>query len=407
MTPHFSNDECQRFFDELWSHWHRDVHLFRQPFSSPLMTVEDYWEVVRNWSREVRAGKRSVHPRWVDQDLLPSDSDDGLVSFCRRLEGRNEHEWYLYEPDGVQRWNPVLWHRAVELVRPILQHVGGLPPGGIRFELFLGRYSRTVTGVHRDEADGLAFVALGPKRLYFWPPETFEDRWASPDRTHFQTGVWSFEKHLDAAIVVDAEAGDIIYWPRDYYHVGASPDHWSGMATLSIWWQASPERAVQVIVDSLLSDDGVPATYPLAVDDMAAGAQSVPGALLRASKAARSALDAHWDEALAEAWARVVTGYGFLTTPAPQRVSAIRAERYVVRHPIAVVEIDGRHVVFACGQRLEASPRPASALAERLRGLTVGHTLEVRAELPTGASGTAERSQLLAALEAVGAIVPA
>jgi hypothetical protein len=103
----------------------------------------------------------------------------------------------------------------------------------------------------------------------------------------------------------------------------------------------------------------------------------------------------------------VVTGYGFLTTPAPLRVGASRSPRYFVRHPIAVVEIDGRPVVFACGHRLKASPAGDPKLAERLRGLAVGQTLDVRAELPTGAATTAERDQLLASLEAVGAIVPA
>ncbi|HET7293933.1 MAG TPA: cupin-like domain-containing protein [Vicinamibacteria bacterium] len=407
MPPHFSEAERGRFLGELWPKWHRGVHHFRRPFSRPMATEADYWEVVRNWSREVRTGLRAVHPRWVDEDLLPSDADGGLRSFCRRLDDRNERDWYLYQPDGVQQWNPALWHRAVELLRPILEHVGGLPPGGIRFELFLGRYSRTVTGVHRDEADGLAFVALGPKRLYFWPRETFEDRWASPDRTHFQTGVWGFERYLDSAIVVEADAGDIIYWPRGYYHVGASPDHWSGMVTLSLWWQASAQRAVQAVVDTLLSRDGVPAAYPLDFGDLASAAASLPTALRDASGAARRALEAHWDDALSDAWARVVTGYGFLTTPAPQLVAGSRAARYFVRHPIAVVEVAGRPVVFACGHRLRALPGGDPALAGRLRGLPLGGTLDVRAALASDALPSAERDQLLAGLEAVGALVPA
>ncbi len=406
MTPYFAESERQRFFDELWTKWHREVHLFRRPFSSPLATEQDYWEVLKSWSREVRAGKRSVHPRWVDEDLLPSGADQGLASFCRRVEGKDPQDWYLYQPDGVQQWNPALWHRAVELLRPILEHVGGLPPGGVRFELFHGKYSRTVTGIHRDEADGLAFVTLGPKRMYFWPRETFEDRWASPDRTHFQTGIWSYEKHLNSAIVVEADAGDIIYWPRSYYHIGASPDHWSGMLTLSVWWQASAQRAIQFVVDSLLNGDGTPVTYPLKLDDIAAGAQALPAALLRASEAARAALYSHWNDTLAEAWARVVTAYGFLTTPAPQMITGSRAARYFVRHPIVAVEIDGRSQVFACGHKLPTPSRAASALVDGLQRLSVGHTIEVNAELEVAASALAERDRMLAALQAVGAIVP-
>lgn len=400
MTPHFADGERDRFFDQLWPRWDREVHLFRRPFSSPLATEQDYWEVLRNWSQEVRSGQRFVHPRWIDEDLLPSAADDSLSAFCRRVESRNPQDWYLYEPDGVQQWNPALWHRAVELLRPILRRLGGLPPGGIRFELFHGRYSRTVTGIHRDEADGLAFVTQGPKRMFFWPRGTFEDQWANADRTHFQAGIWSYEKHLDSAIVVEAEAGDIIYWPRSYYHIGASPDHWSGMVTLSIWWQASAQRAIRAVVNALLDGGGAPVTYPLELDDMAAGARSVPTALVDASEAALSALSARGNDALAEAWARVVTAYGFLTTPAPRKVSGRRAARYFLRHPIAVVELGGRLEIFACGHKL---PAVSNGLSDRLRGLSVGQTIEVQ----TIESAPAERDRLLAALEAVGAIVPA
>jgi 50S ribosomal protein L16 3-hydroxylase len=406
MTPHFDETERRRFVERLWTKWGREVHLFRRPFSSLLATREDFWVVLKNWSQEVRSGKRFVHPRWIDQDLLPSDADDGLDAFFRRVEIRNDQDWYLYEPDGVQQWNPLLWHRAVELLRPILERVGGLPPGGVRFELFLGRYSRTVTGIHRDEAEGLAFVTQGPKRLYFWPRETFQDRWATADRTHFQTGIWSFEKHLDSAIVVEAEVGDVIYWPHSYYHIGASPEKWSGMVTMSIWWQASAERAIQALVDSLLSGRGSPVTYPLAFDDMAAAARTVPAALQSASEAARAALGAHWNAALAQAWARVVTAYGFLTTPAPQEVVSNGATRYFVRHPIVALEIEGRCLVFACGHRLAGLTGEARALAGRLQALPIGQTFDVQA-LDVAPSAASARDRLLNSLQSVGAIVPA
>jgi len=406
MTPYFAEGERQRFFDQLWAKWDREVHLFRQPFSSPLATEHEYWEVLKSWSREVRAGKCFVHSRWVDHDLLPSDADQGLASFCRRVESKDPQDWCLYQADGVQQWNPAFWHRLAELVRPIIERVGGLPPGGMMLDLFLGRYDRTPTGIHRDEADVLAFVTLGPKRLYFWPRETFEGPWATPDGSHFQTGIWSYEKHLDTAIVVEANAGDVIYWPRGYYHIGASPDHWSGMMTLTMWWQASAQRAVRFVVDSLCKGDGAPVIYPLKLDELAAGAQSLPAALAAASDAALSTLNAHWHDALAEAWARVVTAYGFVTPPARWKLTAGNAARYFVRHPIVVVEIDGQRQVFACGHKLPTPSSAASELADRLQRLSVGQTIEVHAELDVAASATAERNRMLAALQAVGAIVP-
>ena len=405
MRPHFAEAERRLFLDQLFGKWDREVHLFRQPFAAPLATEREYWDVLGRWAREVRAGRIFVQPRWVENDLLPSEADADLRSFCRRVDERGPQDWCLYQADGVQQWSPVFWHRLAELVRPILERVGGLPPGGMMLDLFLGRYDRTPTGIHRDEADVLAFVTLGPKRLYFWPRETFEAPWATPEGSHHQTGIWSYEKHLDAAIVVEADAGDVIYWPRGYFHIGAAPDHWSGMLTLTMWWQSSAERAVRTVLSSLLPGDGAPVRYPLRLDALATEAGSVPAALASASGAALSTLGARWEGVLAEAWARVATAYGFVTPPARQAVTGPRAARYFVRHPIAVVEIDGRRQVFACGHKL---PAPAAGdLANRLQALVVGRTFAVDQDLDVPASGDAARDQLLAGLHAVGAIVPA
>jgi hypothetical protein len=407
LTLHFAEDERKRFFEELWRHWDRDVHLFRQPFSSPLATETDFWHVLEGWSREVRAGQCFVQPRWVEKELLPSGKDSGLAAFCQRVEREDSRDWLLYQADGVQRWNPVVWHRLTELVRPILAHAGGLPPGGMMLDLFLGRYDRTPTGIHRDEADVLAFVTLGPKRLYFWPREAFEPRFATPEGNHFQTGIWSYERHLDSAIVVEADAGDVIYWPRGYYHVGASPDHWSGMLTLTMWWQASAQSAVRSIVSAILSGDGPPASYVLEPDALAAAAHAVPTALVDASEAARAALGSRWSDALAEAWARVATAYGFVTPPARQKTAATAASRYLVRHPVAVVEIAGQPRIFSCGHSLALPSGADTGLADRLEALPVGQTFEVEKQLGVPANAAAARNSMLTSLQAVGAIVPA
>ena len=402
MTFYFDDTERKRFLDELEKHWHRDVHVFRQPFSSPLATQDDFWSVIRNWAVDVRAGRRFVPPRWIDEDLVPRDSDAGLEAFCRRVDAQDAQDWYLYQGDGVQQWNGALWHRAAELVRPILGRMGELPPGGIRFELFLGRYSRTVTGVHRDEADGLAFVTLGPKRLYFWPRDAFEDHWASPEGTHFQTGVWNFEKHLDRAIAVEAEAGDVVYWPREYYHIGAAPDHWSAMVTLSMWWHTSAQRAVKMVTDAILGGDGPQVHYPFAFDDVAGGARLVPSALKHASQQAQAALQARWDDALSEAWARVATGYGFLTAPALTPPTAATATRFALRHPVAVLEIGARRHAFACGHRLPPLSKASLDFAASLEKRALGAVFEAPAGLET-----ADRDALFPALLATGAIVAA
>ena len=402
--PYLAEAELQAFLDQLWTKWEREPHLFRQPFSRPLVTQREYWSVLKSWAREVRAGKRFSQPKWIEAGLLPADTDADVGAFCRRVEASYSGDWYLYQADGVQHWSPEIWHRATELLRPLIQRAGGLPPGGMMLDLFLGKYDRTPTGIHRDEGEVLAFVTVGPKRLHFWPRERFEAPWASGERTHFQTGIWSYEKHLDDAITLEAEPGDVIYWPRSYYHLGASSDHWSGMVTLTMWWQASAQRAIRFIVDALLRGDPSPASYPVEIERMGAAARALPATLVAAATNARRDLDSGWDDVLAEGWARLVTGYGFLQPPGRVPVPVIGPDRYVVRHPIAVVTIAGRRVVFACGHRAHALEADSGIATGRLESLAVGEV--VAAEGAFGAP-PAETESLLAALHSVGALAPA
>lgn len=403
MSAHFAASEVEAFLDQLWRVWGRTPHLFRRPFSAPLATAADYWEVLLGWAREVRAGRRFASPRWIENGLLPEEGDGGVEAFCARVDARHKGDWYLYQADGVQQLHPPIWHRLIELVRPILAHEGGLPPGGNMLDLFLGRYDRTPTGIHRDEGEVLAFVTLGPKRLHFWPRETFPTPWAAPERTHFQTGIWGYEKHLDRAITLEAEAGDVIYWPRSFLHLGAAPDHWAGMVTLTMWWQASAQRAVRYMVDSLFRGSGDPVEYPLDLARLAAGARALPPALRAAAEGARARLETSWEDALAEAWARLATGYGFTTPPGRSRLRVSATGRYEIRHPVALVDLAGAPAIFACGHRVATLPESARALGRELETLAPGAVADTgRLAVTAGASPEAVEA-LLAALTAHGA----
>lgn len=396
VLDYFDPGEVQRFTDALWSKWDREVTVFRQPFGKRLATKDEYWTVLKGWGDDARAGKMACYPKWIEHQLLPSDADASVDAFCERVHRADPADWYLYVTDGVQRYSPLVWHRVTEILRSIIERTGEIPPGGFMLDLFLGRYDRTPSGIHRDDADTLAFVMHGTKRLYFWPREQFQnhDRWVNPARTHYQTGIWDYEKHLDSAIKVEANPGDIIYWPRGYYHIGSSDDHWSGMITLGMWWFASPERAVRHMVQALTGGDSEAVHYPVKLDDLSGAITTLPPALASASAAMRAKLERGWNHVQTEAWARLISGYGFIVPPA--KAAPVTAARYMVRHPIAVIEMGGRHVVYACGHNVGATP--SATLAHALRTAARGQTIEAGAF-------EAEASELLAALGGVGAIV--
>jgi hypothetical protein len=404
MSGYLDERALGAFLDELWTVWEKKPHVFRQPFSPPVATPSDYWSVMVGWADEVRAGRRFAPPRWIEEGLLPTGEDAGIEAFCRRVEGRYEGDWYLYEPDGVQQWGPTVWDHVAEIVRPIVGHIGRLPPGGLNLDLFLGKYDRTPTGIHRDEGDVLAFVTHGTKHLYFWPYEAFTAPWGTPARNHYQTGIWDYTRHVGSAIAIEAHAGDVIYWPRQYYHIGASPNAWAGMVTMTMWWNMPAQRAVRYMADALWPVDDQPANYRYDPEELSLYAGSLPGDLAAASAAMQRRLGQGWDRSLAEAWARAVTSYGFLVPPAQRPVADGAVERFRVRHPVAVVEISGQDLVFACGHRAGALDPATPALRQALPRLAVGQVVDVRREWTQGQPATPATAQLLTNLQRAGAI---
>ena len=403
---HLDARALHAFLDELWTVFEKRPHVFRRPFTPPVADPAEYWHVLLGWADQVRAGRRFAPPRWIEEGLLPVREDGGLPAFCRRVEERYQGDWYLYEPDGVQQWGPTVWDHVTEIVRPIVGHIGRLPPGGLNLDLFLGKYDRTPTGIHRDEGDVLAFVTHGTKHLYFWPLETFTAPWGTPARNHYQTGIWDYTRHVGSAISIEAQAGDIIYWPRQYFHIGTSPDAWAGMVTMTMWWNMPAQRAVRYMADALWPVDVEPASYRYDPEELSLYAGSLPGDLANASAAIQRRLAQTWDRSLAEAWARVVTSYGFLVPPAPREVAAGAVERFRVRHPMAVVEIDGQDIVFACGHRVGALDGAAPDLRRALPRLAVGQVVDVRQHWTDGQPASTPLATLLAGLQRAGSIEP-
>lgn len=406
MSRTLDGRQLAAFLDELWTVWERTPHVFRQPFTPPVATAEEYWNVLLGWADEVRAGRRFAPPRWIEQGLLPVAADGTLDAFCRRVEGRYRDDWYLYEPDGVQQWGPTVWDHVAEIVRPIVGHIGRLPPGGLNLDLFLGKYDRTPTGIHRDEGDVIAFVTHGTKHLYFWPYEAFTAPWGTPARNHYQTGIWDYTKHVGSAISIEARAGDVIYWPRQWFHIGTSPDAWAGMVTMTMWWNMPAQRAVRYMADALWPADREVAHYRYDPEQLSLYAGALPGDLQTASTAMQRRLAQNWDRSLAEAWARAVTSYGFLVPPAQRAVADVPIERFRVRHPMAVVALEGQDLVFACGHRVGALGGPTAALATALPRLAPGHVVDVRQDWTGGQPAGAETASLLTALNRAGAIEP-
>ncbi|MBY0371096.1 hypothetical protein K2X33_10445, partial [bacterium] len=94
-------------------------------------------------------------------------------------------------------------------------------------DLFYGRYSNKFTGLHKDTQDIFAFVALGKKRMLAWPFEYLlgKVKGIAPGDKYFNKRLpIDYRKFRKDAVVLDAQAGDMIYWPGDHWHVAEPVD---------------------------------------------------------------------------------------------------------------------------------------------------------------------------------------
>lgn len=368
---YFDQREIDAFWQTIAPAWNSQPLLIKRPFSKPFVSESEFLGFLQRWAQEGRDGRRMIGVHLVDADVLPSPEDRSLEAFETRIADRWPKDWYLYLSDGVQGYDGGIWERAIEVIRPALKRQGGLPAGGMMLDLFYGKYRSTPTGIHLDSSDNLAFVVRGPKRLLFWPPERFTVKFASPpiNPSHQQalTGRWA--EHLGDATVIDADAGDVIYWPKEFWHVGTS-DNWSGMVTLPIWWNASAANLARTMVPKLLDLRGESRFYDVNVDDAASAASELPAALTDMVTTIKGQVAARLESTAKIAWAKFVTAYGFTTPPAPREPAEVtEATRVRVTHPVAAIDLGRAVAVIACGQQMVT---PCMSLIPVVRNLRPG-----------------------------------
>jgi hypothetical protein len=367
---YFSQQEVDAFWEQLTPDWNRRPALIRKPFSKPFLDQRDFLGFLQTWAQEARDGKRGSDVQMIDADALPRPEDETLAAFEARIAATWTRDWYLYIPDGIQKYDGAVWERAIELLMPALRLHGGLPAGGMMLDLFYGKYGSTPTGIHLDSSDNLAFVVRGPKRLMFWAPDRFTAKFASPPKhpSHQQSLTGRFEDCLDSATVIDADAGDIVYWPKDYWHIGVSPGQWSGMVSLPMWWSASPAKLARAMLNGVLDLQGEPELYAVNLDDLASVASEMPASLSAVVAEVKAQVTRRYDVAAKFSWAKFVTAYGFSTPPSPRQAPGETAGRRVrVVHPIVAVDLGKAVGVIGCGHQMVSRCMGLMPVVSRLR----------------------------------------
>jgi len=394
VFSYFDPGELAAFRAGLTGVWQQRPHLFKRPFSNPIVHESEFLELLVGWADGVRAGKQDGEVAWLDAGAMPA-GDTTLTALEARLDACWKQDWYAYVPDGVQELNPEIWERFIELGRLMIELNGGLPPGGFKLDMFFGRYSRTPTGIHLDASDNLAFVTRGPKRMLFWPAGRFEPIYRYPangDPTHEGALTGRYEDHLADAIDVVADAGDVIYWPKEFWHIGVSEGGWSGMITAPMYWSGTPRTMATQILNRALNLPGGIQPVPMDLATAGKAATEMPPALEQLVRSVKAQVDSNLEREARLNWARFVTAYGFPIPPglAP-RPSLGRESRVRVRHLVAAVPL-GNIAIVSLGRYTMVGLPSVAALPQ---ALAVGTEHEVGSLLDRFASGDASAESVM------------
>jgi hypothetical protein len=348
--------------------WAKRPARFEAPFSRAFASEEECLRILQAWSSQARQGEISFELSWLHHGAMPTNEDRSLDEFFARVDRNWGKDWFLYLPDGVQELDGNLWERAVEILEPSFGLTGGLPPGGVNLDLLIGKYDRTPFGIHIDMADTLALIVKGPKRLLFWPRDAFTPVVGASGGSHQPALTMDIERHIDTAIVIDANAGDVVYWPRAFWHIGTSPRNWASMITIAMWWDASRRASFQPLVTELMQSMRPPSVaFPIDhAGSHQGGPRGLPPPLEEGLASLRRSVAEDAERILERIWLQFVTCHGFNTAPAcrPQ-VELLPDTRWIVEHPVVVTARADSVFVFACGHMLEM-PEGAAARAARV-----------------------------------------
>ncbi len=193
------------------------------------------------------------------------------------------------------------------VVAPLITRIG-IPAKSVESTIFAGDYDVTPFGIHKDEcADVLTLIIAGKKKMLVWPEEYFDQH---PERLQMlPLGNDAISHFIQDATVLEAEPGDLMYWPGSAYHVAMSTGGVVATCAFGFWHKALLSDMVGELVRDLVAsklggqNTVVKAWQPGAVP---AELEATPGVLRQLVESGEL------QSALSKAWAGRVERHGFV-----------------------------------------------------------------------------------------------
>jgi hypothetical protein len=246
--------------------WQRRPLVIKNAFPAAFLTEQEAFDAWRAFIQTVPAS------RWGDlvrvyrgsermpnqEQFLPAASDASWDSYLRRLHEQNgSREWGLCLTDP-QSASATVFQRLLTFLDSLYGRIG-IPRGGCNPDLFMMNHEVSFFRLHKDAEDVFTFVVTGRRRFLLWPFETFSGI-AGLNASQSRTSHLLFEVDYDAyrsqAVVLEASAGDLLYWPAEWWHVGESNGELAVTLAVGIIHHANPMGQMIGAADRLMRRRG-------------------------------------------------------------------------------------------------------------------------------------------------------
>ncbi len=250
--------------------------VLKQAFRELPVSHEQIFNGLTNLTRQIQQGDERVHSRFYidgervnpaqETSFLVKPTDLNLGSYIQRIDSETpgRHGCII---SNFQSLDPDIWIQFTGMLVKLYEH-SGFPFKKAQTDIFMGNYHRTVFGLHKDNEDVITFVLKGKKRFLVWPFEVFQDTPDLPPNSKEKGMAFpdmDYSDKRDQAIVLEGEPGDVIFWPKEYWHVAETVNDETALTiALGFFCEENPFKGIYTITESLMNDMGLklPARLP-------------------------------------------------------------------------------------------------------------------------------------------------
>ncbi|NUN06263.1 MAG: RNA methylase [Bdellovibrio sp.] len=265
--------------------------------------------------------------------VLPEKSDKTLLGYHARMQALFKD--YCLVCDELLTVNSKKQELLTEFTEELYRHVG-FPNRFAEMGLYLGNYKKTPFGVHVDSCGVFSFPVSGVKKFRLWSGP-YGKKNPGLDRT------FKYAKYKKDSQLVEARAGDMVYWPSSEWHIAESDGSFSATWSLGVWVdQPHKEMVAQSLrnlIDTKLGPAGEEAmTSFRQLHDAAGEISELPNGYLKSIEVLQNLSQAELQESFLKAWMKHISLQGFKTLPLKSKPLKIsKSAEIQLRHRKALI----------------------------------------------------------------------